>query len=185
MDRASPSPPGGGCVFDPFVPQDEYNPAAERGLCAFDVRHRFTFSGSMELPFGFGKPLLNKKGLTDKLVGGWRMSPIVVLSHGVPLTVRDNSDPCLTRIPFFASCRPNRVGDPNLDDPSPNNWINKAAFQVQPLGTFGNAGRDILFAPVTENADLNFAKITGITERRKLEFRAEFYNLFNHPQCDD
>jgi hypothetical protein len=182
IDQASQFHSGGGSVIDPFVPQDEYNLAAERGLCAFDVRHRFTFSGSMELPFGFGKRFLNKKGLTDKLVGGWRMSPIVVLSHGVPLTVRDNSDPCLTRIPFFASCRPNRVGDPNLDSPSPNNWINKAAFQVQPLGTFGNAGRDILFAGGTANVDLNFAKVTGITERTNLEFRAEFYNLFNHPQ---
>jgi len=100
----------------------------------------------------------------------------------VPLTVRDNSDPCLTRIPFFASCRPNRVGDPNLDNRSPGNWINKAAFQVQPLGTFGNARRGILFADGTENVDLNFAKVTGITERTSLEFRAEFYNLFNHPQ---
>jgi hypothetical protein len=110
------------------------------------------------------------------------MSPIVVLSHGVPLTVRDNSDPCLTRIPFFASCRPNRVGNPTPDSPSPNDWINKAAFQVQPLGTFGNAGRSVLFADGTKNIDLNFAKVTRITERTKLEFRAEFYNLLNHPQ---
>jgi hypothetical protein len=182
IDQASQFHSGGGSVIDPFVPQNEYDPAAERGLCAFDVRHRFTFSGSMELPFGSGKRFLNNKGRMDKLVGGWRVSPIVVLSHGVPLTVRDNSDPCLTRIPFFTSCRPNRVGDPNLDDPSPNNWINKAAFQVQPLGTFGNAGRGILFADGTKNVDLNFAKVTGITERAKLEFRAEFYNLFNHPQ---
>jgi Carboxypeptidase regulatory-like domain/TonB dependent receptor-like, beta-barrel len=182
IDQASQFHSGGGSVIDPFVPQDEYNLAAERGLCAFDVPHRFTFSGSIELPFGSGKRFLNRRGLTDKLVGGWRMSPIVVLSHGVPLTVRDNSDPCLTRIPFFASCRPNRVGDPNLDNRTPNNWINKAAFQVQPLGTFGNAGRGILFADGAENVDLNFAKVTGITERTSLEFRAEFYNLFNHPQ---
>jgi hypothetical protein len=182
IDQASQFHSGGGSVIDPFVPQNEYNPAAERGLCAFDVRRRFTFSGSIELPFGSGKRFLNNKGFTDKLVGGWRMSPIVVLSHGVPLTVRDNSDPCLTRISFFASCRPNRVGDPNLDNRSPNNWINKAAFQVQPLGTFGNAGRSILFADGTENFDLNFAKFTAITERTNLEFRAEFYNLFNHPQ---
>ena len=182
IDQASQFHSGGGSVIDPFVPQDEYNLAAERGLCAFDVPHRFTFSGSIELPFGYGKRFLSKRGLTDKLVGGWRISPIVVLSHGVPLTVRDNSDPCLTRIPFFASCRPNRVGNPNLDNRSPNNWVNKAAFQVQPLGTFGNAGRSILFADGTENVDLNFAKVTGITERTSLEFRAEFYNLFNHPQ---
>jgi Carboxypeptidase regulatory-like domain/TonB dependent receptor len=182
IDQASQFHSGGGSVIDPFVPQDEYNLAAERGLCAFDVAHRFTFSGSIELPFGYGKRFLSKRGLTDKFVGGWRISPIVVLSHGVPLTVRDNSDPCLTRIPFFASCRPNRVADPNLDNRSPSNWINKAAFQVQPLGTFGNAGRGILFADGTENVDLNFAKVTGITERTSLEFRAEFYNLFNHPQ---
>ena len=182
LDDASQFHSGGGSVIDPFVPQNQYDRAAERGLCAFDVRHRFTFSGSMELPFGSGKRFLSRKGLTNKLVGGWRMSPIVVLSHGVPLTVRDNSDPCLTRIPFFASCRPNRIGNPNLDNPSPKDWINKAAFQVQPLGTFGNAGRGILFADGTKNVDLNFAKVTGITERSKLEFRAEFYNLFNHPQ---
>src|SRR5260370_12592051 len=106
MDRASPSPPGGGCVFDPFVPQDEYNPAVERGLCAFDVRHRFTFSGSMELPFGSGKRFLHNKGLTDKLAGGWRMSPIVALSHGLPLTFPHNTTPCPTRIPFFSPSPP-------------------------------------------------------------------------------
>lgn len=181
-DDASQFHSGGGSVIDPFVPQNEYNRAAERGLCAFDVSHRFTFAGSMELPFGSGKRFLNNKSVSNKLVGGWRMSPVVVLSHGVPLTVRDNSDPCLTRIPFFASCRPNRVGDPNLDNPSPDDWINKAAFQTQPAGTFGNAGRGILFADGTENFDLNFAKVTGITEETNLEFRAEFYNLFNHAQ---
>jgi hypothetical protein len=182
LDQASQFHSGGGSVVDPFTAQNEYNRGAEKGLCAFDVRHRFTFSGSMELPFGSGKRFLNRKGLTDKIVGGWRMSPILVLSHGVPLTVRDNSDPCLTRIPFFASCRPNRVGNPNLSNRRPDNWIDKAAFQLQPLGTFGTAGRGILFADGTENLDLNFAKVTDITERAKIEFRAEFFNLMNHAQ---
>jgi hypothetical protein len=89
--------------------------------------------------------------------------------------------------PFITSCRPNLVGDPNLPAGrrSPEQWVNRSAFARQPLGTFGSAGRNIVFADGTQNLDLAVIKKTyfgrGETAR-SVELRAEFFNLPNHPQ---
>jgi hypothetical protein len=187
IDLLSQYHSGSGSPIDPAIAQDADNLAAERGLSAFDMRHRFTLSGVFELPIGAGKSLLNRRGLMDKIVGGWSLSPILVLSSGVPLTVRDFTDPCLVAGPFITSCRPNLVGDP--DPPSgrrsPENWINKSAFARQPLGRFGSAGRNIVFADGTHNLDLAVIKRVSFGEGanvRSIEGRAEFFNLPNHPQ---
>jgi hypothetical protein len=67
-----------------------------------------------------------------------------------------------------------------LPNPSPNQWVNPAAFIRQATG-FGSAGRNILTGPGFEDVDLSAAKDTKITERVSLQFRAEAFNLFNHP----
>jgi hypothetical protein len=60
-------------------------------------------------------------------------------------------------------------------------WLNKAAFVLAPTGTFGNAGRNILTAPGFEDIDFAISKLTSVKERFSLQFRAEAFNLFNHP----
>ena len=80
--------------------------------------------------------------------------------------------------------RPNVTGDPNAGPRTSNQWFNVNAFQLQPFGTFGNAGRGIINGPKYETVDLGIAKISSITERISLEFRAEVFNLFNHTNFD-
>ena len=187
IDQLSQFHSGSGSPIDPAIAQDADQLAAERGLSAFDMRHRFTFSGVFELPFGRGQKFLNRGGVINQIVGGWSLSPILVLASGIPLTVRDFTDPCLVAGPFITSCRPNLVGNPILpaDRRSPEQWINRSAFARQPLGTFGSAGRNIVFADGTQNLDLAVIKRAyfGQSETAKsVELRAEFFNLPNHPQ---
>ena len=82
--------------------------------------------------------------------------------------------------------RPNLVaGQPlTLPNPTPTQWLNKAAFTLPPTGTFGNAGRNILTAPGFEDIDFAVSKMTAIKERFSLQLRGEAFNLFNHPNFD-
>jgi len=187
IDLSSQYHSGSGSPIDPAIAQDGNDLNADRGLSSFDMRHRFTLSGVFELPFGVGKKYLNRTGLIDKFVGGWSLSPILTLSSGVPLTVRDFTDPCGVSGPFITSCRPNLLRNPLLpgNERSVNAWFDTGAFARQSFGSFGTAGRNIIFADGTENLDLAVIKRTHFgTELRGLdvEFRAEFFNLPNHPQ---
>src|SRR5262249_51224921 len=62
-----------------------------------------------------------------------------------------------------------------------NAWFNTAAFVPAPAGTFGNAGRNVVIGPRTNSADFSVMKVMQIAERANLQFRAEFFNIFNHP----
>ncbi len=75
-------------------------------------------------------------------------------------------------------------GDPNLSSPSADRWFNTAAFAFPAPGTFGNAGRNILRGPGYQNVNASLVKNTSLTERLNLQFRAEAFNLFNHPNLN-
>ena len=186
MDLSSQFHSGASSVIDPAIAQDANNLAAERGLSSFDMRHRFTLSGVVELPFGAGKRFINHHGWQNKLAGGWSLSPILTLSSGVPYTVRDFTDPCIVSGPFITSCRPNLLRNPNLPNKrTPERWFDTTAFVRQSLGTFGNAGRNIIMGDGIQNVDLGLIKRVRFGDtlgNKSLEFRAEFFNLFNHPQ---
>ena len=143
-------------------PQDSYNLRAERGDADFDVRHNWASSASINLPWA-----------ADKAWGRWSVNAIAILQGGRPFTVYTN--------PIFGQ-RPNLV--PGVDwkpaDQSPDHWINPAAFQTLPLGAFGNLGRNTLRGPRLNNFDLSIMKTDYIRDAR-VEFRAEFFNVFNHP----
>jgi hypothetical protein len=186
IDLSSQFHSGASSVIDPAIAQDANNLIADRGLSSFDMRHRFTLSGVFELPFGTGKRFLNQRGLVNHVLGGWLVSPILVISSGVPLTVRDFTDPCGVSGPFITSCRPNLVKPPNLrdDQRSVDQWFDTSAFQRQAFGSFGSAGRNVVFADGAENLDVAVIKRIPLSDSasRSLEFRAEFFNLPNHPQ---
>jgi hypothetical protein len=157
--------------------QDYRNLSAERALSDFDARHRFVLSGVYQLPLKW-----DNNGFTKRLADGWSIAPIVNLQSGnpfspiVPLQATGSSGSLL------AFDRPDYVaGQPLLtSNPDPSQYINKAAF-VRHIGGFGNAGRNIIEGPGFQDIDLSIAKMTDITERVKLQFRAEAFNLFNHP----
>ncbi|HWP43168.1 MAG TPA: hypothetical protein VNO14_08045, partial [Blastocatellia bacterium] len=161
-------------------PQNSRNLAAERGLSAFDVRHRFVLSYIYELPF------FQSRGLASHVLGGWRLSGITTLQSGNPFSVIDTSDPSLDGEP--ANDRPDVLRNPNLpaDERTPERWFDTTAFARftasadRALPNFGTAGRNILTADGIVNFDVGLAKDFKLSEQRRLEFRWEVFNLFNH-----
>jgi hypothetical protein len=171
---------------DPNFPQNSYNVRAERGRSNFDVRQRLSVSYSYLLPFGKGRAFLTNSGLATTLLSGWETFGIITLQTGRPFTVAllseiDNSGTGRSILGFGANDRPNVVGDPNISNPSPSRWFNTSAFAFPPPGTFGNAGRNILDGPGYQNVNASLVKNTALTEGVTLQFRTEFFNLFNHP----
>ena len=155
--------------------QNFYNIAAERALSDFDARQRFVLSGIYLLPFKW-----ERNGFTSRLSQGWSIAPIVNLQTGNPFSP---INPTTNPSSLLTFDRPDLVpGQPlKLPNATPSQWLNKAAFVLPPLGTFGNAGRNILTAPGFEDIDFAVSKNTAIKERVSLQFRAEAFNLFNHP----
>jgi Carboxypeptidase regulatory-like domain/TonB dependent receptor len=171
---------------DPNFPQNSYNFAAERGRSNFDVRHRLSFSYSYALPVGKGREYLADSGWLSTVLSGWESYGIVTLQSGRPFTVAllseiDNSGTGRSILGFGANDRPNLIGNPELSNGTTLQWFNTAAFAFPAPGTFGNAGRNILDGPGFQNVNASLVKNTALTERVNLQFRAEAFNLFNHP----
>ncbi|HMF76167.1 MAG TPA: carboxypeptidase regulatory-like domain-containing protein [Bryobacteraceae bacterium] len=153
----------------------------ERGLSGFDLRHRFVFSPVYELPFGKGKPFLNSNRYVGWLVGGWQASGILSIQSGRPFTAlvsQDNANVLST------VDRPNIIGNGNDGPKTVQQWINVSAFQLAPAGTFGNAGRNNLIGPGMTNLDVVLSRNFQIMERYSIQFRAESFNIANHPNFD-
>ncbi len=157
---------GGGPRSDP------YDFALDRGSSTFDVRQALRVNGVYSLPF-----------TKNRLVSGWQLSGILSKSTGLPLLLTTGFDRELVGPSSTANERPNLV--PGFTAQSivvgaVNEWYNPAAFVLQPAGTVGNLGRDIVRAPGVFNSDLSLLKDTRIRERIILQFRAEFFNFLNH-----
>jgi hypothetical protein len=147
------------------------------------VPHRLAFSYVYDLPFGKGlRYLSNPPTVVNHLLGGWEITGILQASSGVPGTVSVGST-----IPG-GDARPNLVGNPNLPsgERSPDMWFNTAAFvpNTDAGGNLlpGNAGRNIIRGAPYTNVDLGLTKFFNFTERVRLQFRAEFFNLSNTPR---
>jgi hypothetical protein len=158
-----------------------YNFNYDRGVADFDVPKNFTSSVTWELPFGRGKSLGANAGRgANMLIGGWQVNFILIARAGLPFTV--------TQVTGLQSTgtgnRPNRLANGRLDNPTPDRWWDLSAFQATTdnTGTYGTSGRNILRQPDQVNADFAVIKKTRITERIEHQFRAEMFNLVNHPQ---
>jgi len=171
-------------VGDPAVspsdPQNLNNIKAERGNGSGDVRQNFTFNLLYEVPLGEGHSFLGS-GLGSKLASGWRVSTLGILRTGIADTVYigtntfGNGD--------FINQRPDCVAgiDPYAHPQTITDWLNPAAFSIPAAGNFGNCGRNTVYGPSFRNVDLSVLKETKLGESRNIEFRAEFFNIFNHP----
>jgi Carboxypeptidase regulatory-like domain/TonB dependent receptor-like, beta-barrel len=154
-------------------------PQWEHANSDFDIRHRFVFSYLYELPFGRGKRFLSDaSGLVNQIAGGWQFGGITTLSKGNWFTITDGNA-------SFANSdgqqRPDLIGDPNTTPCVPGTFFNTCAFGDPALGSFGNLGRNTLRGPGYQVWDFSLFKNFHITEKIKLEFRSEFFNVFNHP----
>lgn len=155
-------------------PQDSYNLRAERALSSFDIRHRFTFNFVYDLA-GLPNAL---QSWPKWLTSGWQLSGIFTSMSGLPITPYLGAD--ISGTSEFND-RPNRVGDPNSGSRRFDAFFNRAAFEVPAPGTFGNAGRNIMIGPRFNVADFSINKLTKVNERLSVQFRSEFFNIFNHP----
>ena len=163
--------------------RDFRHPEREFGNSDFGVRHRFVLSYIYELPFGHGKKFAgDATGALNHAIGGWQLAGITSVSSGNYFTVLDgsnnfsNSDGGAGGV----SQRPDQIGDPNGPHCLPGTFFNTCAFQDPPFGSFGNVGRNTLKGPGYQIWDLSIFKNFQTSEKTKLEFRAELFNIANH-----
>ncbi len=147
-----------------------------RGPSGYDVKHRAVLSYVWDLPWGSGRKWLNQGGVFAALLGDWQFSGITTFSTGRPFTVFLNAG-----VNNGAPSWPNRIGSGKLDNPTPDLWFNIADFVAPPANTYGDSGRGILYAPGHTNFDVSLAKRIPIKGSAKLQFRADAFNLLNHP----
>jgi hypothetical protein len=161
--------------FDPINP---FNPSLSRSLSIFDIAHNFVISYSYDLPF-----YRSGHGAAGKLLGGWNISGVTRFTTGFPITLTENDDNSL--------CGCSGADVPNYDGQSihfldprkPGHlFFDPSPFSPEALGSVGNAKRRFFHGPGINNWDLALHKNTAIGERTNLEFRAEFFNVFNHAQ---
>jgi hypothetical protein len=156
--------------------QNLNNLALERGRTDNDRRHNLVFSSIWQIDY-FRK----SQWLVRSLADGWSISAIASFRSGTPLTITSGRD---NNLDGNTNDRANLIGDPVLD---PNRsrsevvaqWFNTAAFAQNPTGTDGTSGRNIIDGPGLKNVDLGLFRDFRITERFKLQFRAEATNALN------
>ena len=165
-------------------PRNSLNLAQDRGNSDYDIRHVAVFNYTYELPIGRGKQVLSD-GAIGKILEGMQFSGITTVQTGHPFEIRCTRDSQRTGISAWCD----QVGDPftagaNDSFSSLGDKVyfrNPAAFAVPSFGRAGSIGRNQFYGPGLVDFDLDFAKKMKLTERMGLEFRAECYNIFNHP----
>jgi hypothetical protein len=161
---------GSGANATTIFPQDNYNLNAERGRSDFDIRHRLSFSFNYDVPAWRAVPSVLGKG--------WELGGILTLQTGQPFSVLTGESLSGTGL---GNDRPNLVGDPNAGPHNVQRWFSTSAFALNAPLTFGNAGRNIVTGPGYRDFDFSLIKNTQLGERVKAQFRAEFFNIVNHP----
>jgi len=180
---------GGSLATESAYWQNTYDPEAEWGPMFHDIRHNFVFSGTYELPFGKGRKWGSEwSGVTNAILGGWKVGGIFQARTGFPITVTDGRAPSLQGDRGIE--RPNCVGDPvpsnqsvtaDSSAPADSRWLNINAFAAVALGTFGNCPTGVARMPGYSNVDLVLSKSFEMGAERRLEFRVETFNVLNHP----
>ena len=163
--------------------QNPFDLDAEHGPSLFDARQRIAASGSYQIRFSGGVPLV------QKLFRGWEFNVIASHNSPTPFTVYDSTNVALQAnsppISGYPASRPDLIGDPNSGPHTVQEWISPAAFlrlnPVTQAGQFGNAGRNIARGPAFTDFDASLTRSFALTEAIRLQFRAESFNIANHP----
>ena len=154
-------------------PQNGRDLESWEGPSDFDIRHRLVANFIVELPFGEGKPFA-QDGVARHVLGGWLVSGIYSARSGRPITISQGTN----NVGPGAEGLPNLVGDPEGPQ-TVDQWYNKAAFELVPSGTFGNAGRNILRGPGWVTFDMSVQRRIDITGRVNATLRWDVFNLFD------
>jgi hypothetical protein len=156
-----------------------YNRRADWGPSENDITHRFTISSVYELPFGGGRRYWAHHPLRY-VAGGWATGMVAVIQTGAPLTVTTQTN--TTNSFSSGALRADVLRNPRIDSPAISRWFDTAAF-VQPAAfQFGNEGVGILRGDGRNAFNFSVLRNFRITESKKLQFRAELFNAFNHPK---
>lgn len=169
--------------------QDARNLKAERALSDFDVAHRWVLSMVYDVPFR------SSHALARAVMGGWQVTGILTLQGGRPFTVTTGTDQSNTN---GNNDRPSVIGDWRVATRTPDRWFNPCtrlatgalrncapgdtpAWQQNAANAYGNAGRNPIRGDQLKNFDFGLHRTFHVTERHNFQFRAEFFNLTNHP----
>lgn len=156
------------------IPQNVYDLAQEKASSSFDHRHRVVVSFIYQLPLA-----RRLTGVTHAVLGDWQAGGNFTAQSGAPFTVNISSDQA--NIGSGPAQRPNIAGNPNDGPKNPQEWFDTSVFSLPALYTFGTAPRNAVIGPGLLEFDLSLQKDIRLSEVFKLQFRAEAYNLFNHP----
>ena len=168
--------------YDTLYPQESFCLQCEKGLSAFDVRNRLINSVLYELPVGRGRGMNLTNSFVNALAGGWQVGGIWTVQSGLPEVITlGGFDRSNTGVGYD---RPNATGiSPYAANPTPSRWLNPDAFVEQPVGTWGNVGRNTVLTPGIFALDFEAHKefTMPYSEHHKLQFRFEAFNVLNHP----
>ncbi len=157
-----------------------YNARAYRGASDFNVPHRLVMNYIWDLPSPHTQRILRH------ILGGWQTSGIWNWQSGVPPTITSGEDRSLSGI---GNDTADVISRPGLTSGSRRDqirkWFTTESFRPAALGTFGNSGRNILMGPGTFNVDFSVLKNFAIRERLRLQYRTEFFNLFNNARLNN
>lgn len=144
-----------------------------------DIAHMFTAQFSYEFPFGRGKQFLgNSNRFVDALLGGWQYSGFLTIRSGLRFDVTSS----VSLLNNGQSNRANRICDGSLSDPTVNLWFNTSCFVDDlTVDSYGNSGINPLHTDGLQQLDSSLFKTFRITERVNMQFRADAFNSFNHP----
>ncbi len=166
---------------------DPLNFNGTRGLSLLDAKNRFVFSPVWDLP------IPKYEGAKGKFLDGWGASAIITYQSGFPIRVQDANDSELESSTFFEDANTPQVTGPitftspknGPSNNNPNHQYVVGNFSDSNPGTFGNVPHSLCCGAPINNTDLVISKKTPINERWNTEFRAEFYNTWNHTQFNN
>lgn len=158
-------------------PQDPRFLFLERADSIIDIRQRLTLSFLAELPIGKGRAFLNHGGPLDWVLGGWQTNGILTAQTGLPFSPVLQTATTNTG----TGSRPDVLGKVTYPG-TLQNWFSVGSYGIPAQYTYGNAGRNTLRGPHRTNLDLSLFKTFAVREQTRVEFRAEAFNVLNHPQ---
>lgn len=167
------------------VRQTWFDRKMDRSRASFDIRSVFSANFTYELPFGVGKAVgSGATGAWSQIISGWQLSSVLSLATGAPLNVRVTFDRARQANTSDVSQRPDLVpgADPSPvlnGGREPSRYFDPSSFVLAPEGFWGTAARNTVDGPGVATFDLALMKDSSIGERLNLQFRAEFFNLFN------